>query len=106
MPLFLLSSGGLAIALIMLCINFCEQWPGHAWDWLANAGQMAISWYLAHIFVVIGVGIACGFRGDVSLPTAYIVAGCFFFIMCASSVIYRRFLKFGPLELMMRKLTG
>jgi len=106
MPLFLLSSGGAAIALVMLCVHLAERMPESVSNWIASSGQMAFTWYIAHIFVVIAAGIATGFRGDVSPAVAWAVAGAFYFAMCVASVVYRRYQKSGPLEWAMRKIVG
>ena len=106
LPLFLFSSGGLVVALIMLCVEMVERFPHNGWNWFANAGQMAFTWYISHIFVVVGAGIATDFRGDVSLQTTYVVSAVFYVMMCACSVFYRRHLSLGPLEWVMRKTVG
>jgi uncharacterized membrane protein YeiB len=106
MPLFLCSAGGLAIALIMLCTDLGERLSAGTTRWLANPGQLAFTWYIAHIFVVIGGGVATGFRGDVSVAGAWIVSGMFFLLMCIISVWYRSYQKSSPLEWVMRKLAG
>ena len=106
MPLFLCSSGGLGVALIMFCTDLSERLSAKVTCWLANAGQLAFTWYIAHIFVVIAAGIATGFRGDVSVANAWIVSGVFFVTMCLLSVWYRSFQKSGPLELLLRKVAG
>jgi uncharacterized membrane protein YeiB len=106
MPLFLLSSGGTAIALVMLCIHLGEVLPRALSNWFASAGRMAFTWYIAHIVVVVAAGVATGFRGDVSQPVAWLAAGLFYAAMCVMSVWYLRFQKSGPLEWGMRRLVG
>lgn len=105
MPLFLLSSCGFAIATIMLCIHACELWPGKRWLSLTSAGQLAFTWYIAHIVIVIAVGLSIDFRGDVPLPIAYLVSGSFFLAMCAVSLFYRGCFRYGPLEWALRKMV-
>ena len=105
MPLFLLSSGGFAIAVIMSCVHLCELKPGRLWDTIANAGQLAFTWYILHIFVVIAAGVATDFRGDTSLLMAYVVSATFFVAMCVSSFLYRGRFRHGPLEWTLRKLA-
>lgn len=105
MPLFLLSSTGLSIALIVTCIHLCELRPSRFWTAFANAGQLAFSWYILHIVLVIGAGLLTGFRGDVSILTAYLVSALFSLGMCVTSVLYRRWFRHGPLEWCLRKLV-
>ena len=105
MPLFLLSSGGFAIALIMTCVHLCELHPTRFWKFFASAGQLAFTWYMLHIFVVIAAGLLTGFRGDVSLQVAYLVSAAFFLAMCVTSVLYRNWFRYGPLEWCLRKVA-
>ena len=105
MPLFLLSSGGFAMALIMTCVHLCELHDARFWKFFANAGQLAFTWYILHILVVIIAGLMTGFRGDVSLQVAYLVSAAFFLTMCTTSVLYRSWFRYGPLEWCLRKLA-
>lgn len=106
MPLFLASSTGLAIFVITGCIHLCESWRSEWWMPLANSGQLAFTWYIAHIFLVIAAVVAIDMQGNVSLPAAYLVSGGFFVVMCLVSYFYRKRYRHGPLEWALRRVAG
>ena len=105
MPMFLLSSIGFSIALIATCIHLCELLPSRFWTPLANAGQLAFSWYILHIILVIAAGVLTDFDGDVSMLVSYLVSASFFLVMCVTSVLYRLWFRHGPLEWGLRTLV-
>ena len=103
MPMFLLSSGGIMVALIATCIATVDRSENPAWSRpIASAGQLAFTWYIAHIIVVIAAGLATGFRGDVAMSTAFAVSALFLAMMIAVSHVYRKAFRFGPLEFVLR----
>ena len=104
MPLFLLAAGGFATALIFGCVRFFR----HADRWLAlvYAGQMAFTWYILHIVLVIGAGAITEFNGTSQIVVPIVVTAGFFLLMCVVSLLYRTKFKFGPLELVLRKATN
>ena len=55
LPLFLLAARGSPMTVIALCIRATSVWPGRIWTPLIATGQMALTWYFAHI--VFGLGI-------------------------------------------------
>lgn len=107
-PLYLLSAGGTAMALIATCIYLCERLRKA--DWLlrplTHTGQLALTLYLGH--VVVGMGLLEGIERleGQSLPMALGSA----LLFCAAGVLFatgwRRFARRGPLEWVMRRLTG
>ena len=105
LPLFLLSSSGLAIVTIVSCIEFTEVTRPRLWRPLASAGRMAFTWYIAHIFVVISAGLLTGFRSDVPPPQMMLVWGTFFVFMVLFSWGYLQRPRHGPLEWLMRRMT-
>lgn len=105
MPLFLISSCGFAIVVIAVCVHLCEMRQTRLGSVLAHAGQLAFSWYILHIIVVIGAGLLTDFRGDTPVAIASLVSAVFFCAMCMVSTLYRRRLRYGPLEWCLRKLV-
>lgn len=105
MPMFMLSSGGLAIAVIASCIATGSSTSNRrVVEFVAAAGQLAFTWYIAHIVIVIAAGVLTDFRGDVSILVTYFVAAVFTAIMLATSAMYRKRFRHGPLEYVLRKL--
>ncbi|KAA3646269.1 MAG: DUF418 domain-containing protein [Chloroflexi bacterium] len=107
MPLYVLAGGGTAIAVIMLCLMLAESFESALWlRALISTGQIALTLYIAHVVVGMGTLEAIGRFEDQTL--AFSVGSAFVF--CALSVVFAYFwrLRFsrGPLEALMRRLTG
>jgi uncharacterized membrane protein YeiB len=106
LPLFLLASGGEATAVIALCVRLTTAAPSRAWQPLAATGQMALTWYFAHIVLGLGTIVALNFVGSQTLPVA---AGCglgFFAAAVLVSWLWKTAFRHGPLEWVMRKVAG
>ena len=107
LPLFLLSAGGLAVAVIAASTAIAESWkvsiPVRA---VVATGQMAFTWYVFHIVVGIGGCAALGWLNKTTLPQA-LGGGFAFFVACAViSLLWKRFFRHGPLEGLMRAVAG
>src|SRR5205814_1418249 len=71
LPLFLLSSGGAAVAVIALSVRAAEAWPSAPWlSPLVAMGQMALTWYFFHILFGLGSVVATGLATSQPLPVA------------------------------------
>lgn len=107
LPMFLLASGGMAVALIVLCIEVAERWPT---NWLvkslAATGQLAFTWYMAHIILGLGTIDALGLTGSKSLGVGMLTGFTFFVLTVPLSVVWKKKWKTGPLEGLMRRLAG
>jgi uncharacterized protein len=106
MPLFLLSAGGTATAVISLCALVAAAWPGWAWTPLVATGQMALTWYFAHIIFGLGTLVALGIVGTESLPTAAGYGVLFFAGAVLASWAWKSKSRTGPLEFVMRRVAG
>jgi uncharacterized membrane protein YeiB len=106
LPLFLLASGGEAVAVIALCVRLSGEGPSRFWAPLAATGQMALTWYFAHIVLGLGAVDALGLVNSQPLPIA---AGCgvgFFAAALLASWLWKMAFRHGPLEWLMRKIAG
>ncbi|OWK36731.1 DUF418 domain-containing protein [Fimbriiglobus ruber] len=106
LPLFLLASGGAATAVIALCVRLTGREPSRGWRPLVATGQMALTWYFAHIMLGLGTVVALDLVGSQSLPVA---AGCgvgFFAVAVLVSSVWKMVFRHGPLEWVMRKVAG
>jgi uncharacterized protein len=105
LPLFLLAAGGTATAVIALCVR-ATMWKSRAWRPLAATGQMALTWYFAHIALGLGLLVALG-RVGTEPPTAAAGYGLLFF---GAAVLlswgWKAVFRHGPLEWLMRKVGG
>ncbi|HVC98023.1 MAG TPA: heparan-alpha-glucosaminide N-acetyltransferase domain-containing protein [Pirellulales bacterium] len=106
LPLFLLAGGGAAVAVIALSVRLSDAWPFCLWRPLAVTGQMALTWYFAHIVLGLGSIMALGLEASQPLPVA---AGCgvaFFALAVLTSWLWKLAFPNGPLEFVMRKIAG
>ena len=107
LPLFLLSSGGSAVAIIALCVRAAEAWPSAGWlGPLVAMGQMALTWYFFHIIFGLGSVNAAGLATSQSLPVAQACGVTFFAAAVFLSWLWKRRYRHGPLEWVMRKIAG
>jgi uncharacterized membrane protein YeiB len=73
---------------------------------LAATGQMALTWYFAHIILGLGAVVALGLVSSQPLP---VTAGCgvlFFVVAVLVSWLWKKFFRHGPLEWVMRAVAG
>lgn len=108
MPLYLLSAGGTAVVLITLCLSFSQRFPSATWLLrpLTNTGQLALTLYVAHVVVGMGLLEALGLLEKQTLPLALASALLFCVAGVAFATLWCRFAKRGPLEWAMRRLTA
>jgi uncharacterized protein len=106
LPLFLLAAGGEAVVVIALSVRLTSAWPSRWWGPLAVTGQMALTWYFAHIVLGLGAIVALGL---VSTQPLWVAAGCgvaFFVLAVSVSWLWRTVWRHGPLEKLMRVVAG
>jgi uncharacterized protein len=108
MPLYMLAAGGMATAVIGLCVMAAEKFPEARWrPPLVATGQLALTLYLAHVLVGLAPLELLGLPGGHGSLTFSIVwatafgAGAVLF----ASLWRRRFAR-GPLEMLMRRVAG
>jgi uncharacterized protein len=106
LPLFLLASGGTAVAVITACVRLASVGPIAAWQPLAATGQMALTWYLTHIILGLGTIVALGLETSQPLPAAAAWGVGFFALAVILSCVWRAFFSRGPLEAVMRRVCG
>lgn len=107
LPLFMLAAGATAIAAIALSVELAERFRRSIIvRALVAAGQMALSVYVAHF--VVGIGLLA-LLGLVQYQNPYFVVGyaiAFFGLSVLISTLWLRRFERGPLETLMRKITG
>jgi uncharacterized membrane protein YeiB len=107
MPLFLLSTTGAAILVIGASTWAADRFaPNVIVRAMVATGQMAFTWYVAHIVLGLGGVILLGLYDR--QPVAAGVAGgvVFFALACVVSLWWLRRWKHGPLEWLMRRVAG
>lgn len=106
MPLYMLAGGGTAVAVIGLMVGLGERYGEARWmrPFVAT-GQLALTLYVAHVVLGMGLLEALGRLENQTLPFAVLAASAF----CGAGVIFaflwRRRFRRGPLEAVMRALT-
>jgi uncharacterized protein len=106
LPLFLLASGGEAVAVIALCVRLVGERSSNVVQPLVATGQMALTWYIAHIIFGLGGIVALELEATQSQLTAACAGLCFFAGAALFSSIWMRYFRRGPLEAAIRALAG
>lgn len=106
-PLFAISAGATACAALALCLEAAERLPRAALRPLLCTGQLALTLYLAH--VVVGLGVYEEAVVTLGLPALYEpVAYAAIFI--AASVLFATLWRWrfqrGPFEALVRRLAS
>ena len=98
--------GGLAIAAILSCQLFAQEFRDQWFtNCLAAPGKHAFTWYMLHIGIVIACGIATRLSGNTTIGGLFSVEIVFVLLMLISSTLYAKRFRYGPLELLLRKVA-
>ncbi len=105
-PFYLLSAGGLAYAAIILSVSVTEKFSTSRWvHAFVVSGQLALTHYVAHVVIGMGVLEMFGLLNDQTLSDAAISALVFYAAALIFSIVWRGHFKRGPLEWIMRQLA-
>ena len=109
-PLYVLSAGGVAFSVVALCFLVCRSLRAkkilHP---LACVGRMALTLYISHVFIsffIVGDQLEEGKLGSMKLTESAVWIVAVWVISILVAVGWLRFFRRGPLESMMRFLTG
>jgi uncharacterized protein len=105
LPLFVLATGGAALTVVALTVRVVESWPGRHWQPLAATGQLALTWWIAHIVFIVIV-MPTRLLPFVSLRSAAGYGVVFFVAAVLTSWLWKKAFRNGPLEWVMRKVAG
>jgi uncharacterized membrane protein YeiB len=107
MPLYIMAGSGTALAIIILSIEATLRYPqARLFPPLVATGQLALTLYVAHVVLGMGMLETMGRLENQTLGFALLSS----LIFCVFAIIFsfywrRRYLR-GPLEWIMRKTTG
>jgi len=105
-PLYMLAGSGVACAVIAACVEIGIRGEKAAWlRPLLATGELALTLYVAHVVVGMGILGALGRLEDQSLSFALGSAAAFCGAAVLFSTLWRSRFKRGPLEAILRKLT-
>jgi len=104
---YMVAAGGTALAAISLSLGIAARWPETWWvKLLAATGRLALTLYVAHVVVGMGLLAAIGRLEGQSLAFSVTCALSFCALAVLFAALWTRSFKRGPLEWLMRRLTG
>lgn len=106
LPMYLAAGAGTAVLVICGSIWLTEHLSSRVIEPLVSTGQLALSIYLGHVLVGMGILDTIGRLENQSLPWAVITSLVFSVAAVAFSWAWRRRFHRGPLEALMRRLAG
>lgn len=106
MPLYMLAGTGTACAIIAASISLGERYENVAWlrPFVAT-GQLALTLYVAHVIIGMGILEAIGRLENQTLPFSLLASIVFCGVGVVFAHLWRKRFKRGPLEAIMRTLT-
>ena len=107
MPLYMFAAGGTACASIALCVELGERFGTALWlRSLVSVGQLALTLYVAHVVLGMGLLGAAGRLEHQSLPFAVGMAFVFCAVATLFAILWRKRFARGPLEECMRRVCS
>jgi uncharacterized protein len=113
---FMISTSSFALMLLLTCVLLTEKFHNYKiFVWLSKAGQMTLTHYISHL--TIGMLIFATITGKKysgqptdSIPTAPPYILCFSVLFYIAAVFFSHYwakkFTYGPIESVMRKITG
>ena len=90
LPLFLLSAGGTAVAVIAASVLIAERFPmASPVRALVATGQLAFTWYALHIVLGLGAVDSLGWTEDRPLAVGFATGAAFFLLAALLSLLWR-----------------
>jgi len=106
MPLYILAGAGAASAIVAVSVEVGVRCGSDRWirPWVAT-GQLALTLYVAHVVVGMGILEAIDRLENQTLPFSLLASGVFFVLSVVFAYLWRSRFKRGPVEMLMRYLT-
>jgi uncharacterized membrane protein YeiB len=107
LPFYIIAASATATAVIAICVGLTEKYPqSRMLKALIFTGQIALTLYLAHVLVGMGILLAFGLIETQTTQFAIYYAVGFFAISVLFASYWRARFKRGPLEAVMRRLSN
>ncbi|MEM9954437.1 MAG: DUF418 domain-containing protein [Chloroflexota bacterium] len=107
MPLYMLSASATAVIVIVLSVMYTEHFQDKYWlQPFVSTGQLALTLYVAHVLVGMGIIEALGWFEGQSLAVSVRYSILFYIGAVVFSHVWRQYFKRGPVEWIMRQVTG
>lgn len=113
---FMLSTAGFGLMMIVTCLVIGEKFADARWlQWLTATGRMTLTHYVVHLTIGIFLLVLLTgkrFTGTISEEAVvsplfiFLYSVAFFVVSIIFSFYWNKKFKPGPLEMLMRKLTG
>lgn len=105
-PLFVISGCAYAVTVICACIEITRTRSDRRWVLaLVATGQLAFTLYVGHVVAIL-VPLDHGLLRGMPLQVAFVYGIVFYAVSIAFAVWWRRRWEYGPLEGLMRQVTG
>lgn len=105
--LYMLSATGSAIIVLILCLYIAEKYEkGWFVTMIVRTGELTLTHYVSHVLVGIGILILLNRLENQSLAFVLLFSSCFFIFSVLFSLLWRKKFSRGPIELVMRRITG
>lgn len=105
--LYMISASASASAVIAMSIIFVKKFANLSIIKAINiAGRQTLTLYIAHIYLGMGLMEMSGMLGKSSLSVSLLTSVLFVIVAMIACNIWNNFFKLGPLETVMRKITG
>ena len=107
MPLYMLAGAGTACAVIAASIAIGQRYDESFWIRpLVAAGQLALTLYVGHVVVGLGLLEVLGYLGNQTLQFAVLTSILFCMAGVTFAYFWQKWFARGPLESLLRTLTG
>ena len=107
LPLYMCSAMGSTLIWLVLAVKVASVYASHPLvQQLEHLGRLALTLYLTHILLGLGILDALGLLQQASLPLAVGSACAYLILFGLFSVWHRRHFQSGPLEWCLRKVAG
>lgn len=107
MPLYLLTGIGCAMSIIGGCLlAFRMQFLANMFSFITPVGRQTLTLYIAHIFIGMGILDAFDMLENQAGQIALTASLCFTIAAIIYAYLWKLKFRHGPLEMIMRKLTG
>ena len=109
LPIYMISGSSFAIFIIAICVIISQKFEDKSWiQLLKKTGQLALTFYVAHVVIgmIIVYLIDPDMMGNYSIEFSFSYALAFSLICLVFAHFWGKKHMLGPLESLMRKITG